>query len=378
MKFYRIKTIFLKELTEIFRDKRAVAVTILVPIFLFPICFKILTSSFWNRKEVSVLVPLSVQDCKEEISFVLNASGTFHFVKDEIPEDALRKGRIAAILHCFYAKDLPPQIIVTIDNSNQKSIHSASKIMEEIEKFSDTTAPSLNLKSYKIELKTVNDPLVGAGSLLLSLLLPTLIFLFSAVAPMVIAGDIFAGEKERYTLEHLLSLPLTRIDLILGKYSAVVVMGIIGVFAYAVGLMISYVLLSDVIRLSGIAFNISIHSVLKISSIVVVLVMVFSAAEFAISIVSKSVKESQLLSIPLIIVSVAFGQSSYSLDIWNINPIYRFLPLANMSILLKETIVGFPETKWILLAFCESFLLIVLMFVICRIFLSNEKYSVKY
>ncbi len=78
--------------------------------------------------------------------------------------------------------------------------------------------------------------------LILSTLLPFLMFVFAALSPVALASDTGAGEKERYTLEPLLTNPVSKKEILSGKYLCLIVMGLIGTTAFAAGIIISTVL----------------------------------------------------------------------------------------------------------------------------------------
>src|SRR3712207_8932641 len=77
------------------------------------------------------------------------------------------------------------------------------------------------------------------GKFMLSMMLPMMLIIFAASGPIAAATDLGAGEKERGTLEPLLTTQASRMSLLWGKFLAITVMGILTTLAFLGGLIIS-------------------------------------------------------------------------------------------------------------------------------------------
>ena len=73
--------------------------------------------------------------------------------------------------------------------------------------------------------------------MLLSLFIPFVLAIWTASAAVQPSIDMTVGERERGTLESLLSLPLSRSELLLGKWLAVVSITAVGVTLQITGLL---------------------------------------------------------------------------------------------------------------------------------------------
>ena len=70
-------------------------------------------------------------------------------------------------------------------------------------------------------------------------MLPLLLIIYSIAGPMGAAVDLGAGEKERGTLEPLLTTQAGRLSLLWGKFFAITVMGHISTISSLIGLYIA-------------------------------------------------------------------------------------------------------------------------------------------
>ena len=122
-------------------------------------------------------------------------------------------------------------------------------------------------------------------------MLPLLLIIYSIAGPMGAAVDLGAGEKERGTLEPLLTTQAGRLSLLWGKFFAITVMGLISTISSLIGLYIA--MKQDNGLFHGGAASLGIKTILLIGLITLLLTMLFGALELAISIYLPDLKEAQ-------------------------------------------------------------------------------------
>jgi len=222
--------------------------------------------------------------------------------------------------------------------------------------------------------KSIGDERSAAGKLMLSIILPILFFVFSATTPMAVAADLVAGEKERNTLEPLLCVPVSRMEILAGKALAVVATGLVGSCAFMSGIAISYLLTPEAFGAKGMTLSVDTYPLIGILLCAVALVTLLGSMELCISIFSRSIKEAQILFLPLILVSMGCGYASIILDVKNIPLFYRFIPLVNVGVLIKELSVGIIHLPFIALSFFECGAVIAFVCFVSFKMFSSEKY----
>lgn len=230
------------------------------------------------------------------------------------------------------------------------------------------------LTPVNIETKTSSKENDGESKMMLSLLLPLLLVIYSITGPMAPATDLGAGEKERGTLEPLLTTQAGRLSLLWGKFLAITVMGCLTAAASIGGLMIAMDQNSSMFSSggSGGAVNISPITLFLIALVSILITMVFGALELSISIYARSFKEAQTYLSPLTIIAIVPVYATYMLDAKNIETYYFHIPLANCVCLLKEFIMGIYNYTHIGITFAWISVYIIAAILFARFMFSRE------
>ena len=222
-----------------------------------------------------------------------------------------------------------------------------------------------------IDARTTEDEEEGMGKLMLSMLLPLMLVIFSISGPMGVAVDLGAGEKERGTLEPLLTTQAGRLSLLWGKFFAITVMGLLSTISSLLGLMISMRQSGGLFQ--GSAVTIEPITILLIGLVTLLLTMFFGAVELSISIYARSFKEAQTYISPLMLVSFIPTYATYLLDAKNIDTYYFHIPLANITCLLKEFLAGIYNVSHIAITFAWIIIYIVAAVLFARHMFSKEE-----
>jgi ABC-type transport system involved in multi-copper enzyme maturation permease subunit len=90
----------------------------------------------------------------------------------------------------------------------------------------DIMTLKLGFGNRPLYLLSTAHPLSGTY-LLRHYTLPVLVTISSLVTPSIVMGDVLLGERERRTLELLVALPVTAVDVVLAKLAAVMVFALI-------------------------------------------------------------------------------------------------------------------------------------------------------
>lgn len=186
---------------------------------------------------------------------------------------------------------------------------------------------------------------------------------FPITVSLVIALEAFVGEKERGTIEPLLSSPLKDLQLYMGKLvaatSAPLLTAYFGITVYLVGLYYRHIPIPDFNRLAQTIALTSVQAVLMVSGAIV------------ISTQATSVRAANLMSSFIIIPIALLIQGESILMFWGNNQILwlAFAAVAIMAALLmrvgiahfkREALLGHEidilDLRWISRTFLRSFL----------------------
>jgi len=171
--------------------------------------------------------------------------------------------------------------------------------------------------------------------------LPYIFILFGFMGAMYPALDLGSGEKERGTLETILSSPASRLDVVLGKFIVIMSAAFLTAFIALAGILIGIQQISEIppnlLELINDIFSLKIIAL--IMTLVFPVAAFFSAVLLGLSIYAKSFKEAQSIIAPLNIV-IIFPAVIGTLPGIELNMITAMIPILNVSLASKDIIAG--------------------------------------
>ncbi len=188
--------------------------------------------------------------------------------------------------------------------------------------------------------------------------LPYIFVIFSFIGAMYPAIDLAAGEKERSTLETLLTSPASRMQIVLGKFLVVTLAGIISALTSILAIYLSMKQSKDIPSkaMETLLRVVDPQSIALLLSLLIPLCIFFSAVMLSFSIYAKSFKEAQSIMTPLniiVIIPVAIGLfPGIKLSVTT-----ALIPVLNVSLASREIISGTIKTGLLL----ETYLSLILL-----------------
>lgn len=186
--------------------------------------------------------------------------------------------------------------------------------------------------------------------------LPYIFVLFCLMGAMYPAIDLFTGEKERGTMETILSVPASRLQILLGKMLVVVLSGVISGVLTILGLYLALQLNPDV---PGWVITMA-NELLSPQSLGLIILMLiplttfFAGVLIPASIYAKSFKEAQSLIQPLmffvIVPLVIAMMPGFELDTFT-----ALMPIVNVALATKEIVAGTIDYGLLSLVFISLF-----------------------
>jgi sodium transport system permease protein len=193
-----------------------------------------------------------------------------------------------------------------------------------------------------------------------------------AVTPLAAAADFGAGEKERGSLEPLLTTPMERGAFLLGKQGATWVMGIAGALSFFTGSALAYVVAPGLLGGELDFGGLGVVDLILLLLLTALLAFIFSAAELALSFLARSIREAHSFFLPLLIIAVSAGYATFGIDpvhssLWN-----YAIPLANIPLTVKAIILHSATPQALLLTFGVGIVLAGLLLLIGLRMLERE------
>src|SRR5438128_3296392 len=237
MSLRNIGIVYRKELTDSLRDRRTLVSMIVIPLLLFPVMmlgFSYLAVKLVGqaKKEVPQIMVLGGEDSPKVMAGLRNLD-TIEIVPpapDYVEQISNKKIRAAVEIPKGFDAALERNEKTTIKiymyEGEIKSSFAADRWKKVFSEIREKTAPdrlearklpvSL-LKPFDIEQKNVAPPEKVGGSLFGGLI-GYMVIILCMTGAMYPAIDLTAGEKERGTMETILSSPISRMDLVMGKF----------------------------------------------------------------------------------------------------------------------------------------------------------------
>nr|WP_307188765.1 ABC transporter permease [Caldicellulosiruptor naganoensis] len=386
--------VFKKELKDAFRDRKALLVGIVLPMLFIPVIFIISTVAAKSAYEVKLQkTPIAVlgKENSKMLTQMIQKS-EFQMVDSKNPKKDLQDGNIKAVLiipkdfEKLILQEKQVQVKILTNDADMKFSNVGSMLTEMINNLSKEITkrrliqknldPSI-IEPIVIKKENVAPPQKQSATFL-SFLLPMFLTLWVAVGGMNAAIDITAGEKERGTLEPLLTTAATRTSLVTGKYLAVSFMALLAGFSSLVGVIVSFIALPNVLGSALkngpiLDYKVSPLTILIMLIVVILTAIIFAAIEVAIAAYARSFKEGQTYLSPIsIIVVIPPYLTMYKMPN-ELTSTYFVLPLVNAISILKELIYDIINLQHLALFVVSSLVYIAISISFASKMFENEK-----
>jgi sodium transport system permease protein len=377
MNFRNVGIVYRKELTEWLRDRRTLISTVLVPLLAFPILMVgmiSLTTVLIGKaeKEIPKVMVLGGEDSPQileklrQVDKLEIVPATDDYKKRisekeiraavDIPkgfDSALSRGEEQTVKIYFYEGEI-------------KSSFGANHVEKFFKDYRDTVVasrlasrnvPASIIKPFEVKQENVAPPEKVSGAALGGIL-GYMVILLSMTGAIYPAIDLTAGEKERGTMETILSSPVSRLDLVLGKFflvlSASLTTAILAIFSMGTSF---YVVGSSGLvpskDASALQLHIGLPTVLSVFLMALPLAVFFAAVLLTISLFAKTYKEAQSYLTPMTFVVVIPAVASLLPGV-ELTPKLALVPILSTSLVCKEIVAGTFHWNYIILILLSS------------------------
>ena len=357
----KIKALLKRELTDIFRDKKTLCMMVLLPLLLYPLMIVGMTFLFsaitQSQEETTYQVAFADlgQEREQTLTDLLEKDAdTFSYQisvepfdeNDKTIEQALKDGDYDAVLS-YEESQKDPYRIYYLEAKDDSGIAAAAlkELLEDYNKqLQKQKVQQLGLDADEI-LNPVRYEEVNYSSTeqtmgnMLGDIVPMLVIISIMMGAIYPAIDVTAGEKERGTLETLLTLPVTNFELIMSKFLAVSVIACVSAIlnivsmGAAFGFMFSYMMEG----MGAVTIN---YATFLPAILFTLLVMVFfalfvTAVSLCICIFAKSFKEANNYITPMMLVFM-FGSMVTMVPNIELTEVTAAIPIVNISLMIVQ------------------------------------------
>ncbi|MGN0325083.1 MAG: ABC transporter permease subunit/CPBP intramembrane protease [Lachnospiraceae bacterium] len=376
-----IGALYKKEMTDILRDKKTILMMVVIPLILYPLIFvgsMYLSSSIMNAS-TSNTYRVGFDHVPEETElrdFFEEKAKEYHYqflflVPHGLEEES--NGAVISVLqengdekeYASYEEALQKGYLdayLTVEEIDGKRTYRIVYLASETD--SQTAASMLEdmLAEYRLSLR--EDKLIQAGldpeSVLypiafeyrdvssneetmgsyLGYIIPFLMITSILMGAMYPAIDTTAGEKERGTLETMLTLPVRNLEMIMSKFLATSTVAVAAALLNLISMgFLGIYMFETVQATSEVPLQFDLLSYLPAIAIMILCVVVFamfaSAVCLCVCIFAKSFKEAQNYTSPVMLVFMFAGMAGMIPSI-TLNGTTSLIPAVNIALLIAD------------------------------------------
>jgi len=392
-----IFVVFKKEFLDTIRDRRTLVAMVLMPLVLFPVLFVggswLVQSQMEEAAEESLTVAVLGEDGQKasaRFQKQLAAASNVNVAPD-VPVDTARAriqggkwdaaivfassfqqqvtAKKAGVVELIYESDDDSDVMLDrlrplLDQYEQHLLRARFQAMGlSTEATRAVQVQEVNLASEKAQMAQQ----VGG-------FLPYMFLIFCFMGAMYPALDMGAGEKERGTLETLLTAPVSRFQFLVGKTLTITLAGLFAAVVSVLSIMGSVWFIEDIPEtMLETAMSILSPSVVGVLlSLLVPLTVFFAAAQLSLSFYAKSFKEAQSIVSPLTI-AVLFPAFIGLLPGFSLNTTTALIPVLNVALATKDALAGTLGMGHLALVYASLLALAAASLVVCMYMIRSER-----
>jgi len=362
MNYKQLSTLYKKEILDVIRDKKTILTMVVLPVLLYPMLFlvimQIMTMVMEEQEASTYYIAYEnvAQEHKQALNdWIAGDEDELEYILKEVESDNPKKDLEEEEIDAYITvKETESQVTFEIHYmyADTNSNTAAGMLREEIESYSTKVAED-NAKAEGLDVDKLLYPVVATmddqssnessvGSMLGGII-PFLLITSIVMGCIYPAIDATAGEKERGTLETLLTLPVGNMELIASKFLSVATIAVVSVFmnVLSMGIVVAY-LYSTMTALSDGANELELGTFIPAILITVCCVIAFSLFISAITMIvcafAKSFKEANNYVTPISLVVMLTGYVGIIPTI-ELNTTTSLIPVVNICLMIKNLLV---------------------------------------
>lgn len=398
MKHFKI--VFLKEIKDLFRNGLSLFLSIVLPALIFPIMITILLNSQTNNNVVEGDIVLSIINTNREFlsdsdpelySFIIENvfvnSDNIVISKPSDLHSALLDESINLVLEVqlednsydnliikiIYNQNLPISSKYIENFINVVSHYSLNEVQNRLSIYSIDYEEITPLKSHAIKFNEYfsNKRIEGLYSEVLVILVPMVLLGFIAIGSTSVSGELFTMEKERNTMESLMTTSAPRKSIFYGKYFVVVLISLLSAFVQFASLIITIIYNKQ--NLGNFQVHFEMQTIILMLISLIVLCLLSATVSVLLYVSAKSNKSVGAISSIYALIPIIISYSTTFLRPSQINIAHYFIPFYNSIVVTKLSMIGITNVShYIISLIVNIFISIVVLIINVKIFESDK------
>lgn len=364
MNWRKIITIYRKELLDLFRDKRTIFTSFVLPIILYPFIMIAFTSMMQRQElkleEQDVVVYINDTVYNEQTMRMRNAlddapkiqvMNEFSAYNAEMFKQLIDEESVQAVVQLSDSTNSAGYSVIRAkvyyNKTDEKSemafnrIDSTLTVLEtdfvgERLQAIDTSRDILD--AVDVDPENIAPPARMLG-FALGKFLPYLLMVLTISSGAVVASDLVAGEKERGTLETILVSAARRNELVVGKYLTIITISGISVLLNLFSMYLSFHYIFSQAVPAGTQLNLPLANFALILVLMIPLLTLFSAILLSVSTYARNTKEANSYQMPVMMSAMIMAMISM-LPGFKLTTGFALIPVVNFALLFRDIMLA--------------------------------------
>ncbi|MEA3318746.1 MAG: ABC transporter permease subunit [Bacillota bacterium] len=381
-----LRKIYVKEMKDSFRDRRTLLLTVLLPIVMMTGLVLFYESMLSDGEgETYSLAVNETFGTEEEALFA--GIENIEFVKTADPEAVLEEGdaQAALVLESGFLEKVEKGEEAGVTLIGNSFSQNSSILMNQVttvlgayeklviaDRLEAQGTPQELVQPFTIEQKELTEETAGVN--MVAMLVPLILALAIGIGAGPSASDLFAGEKEKKTMEALLMTPVNRMTLLLAKWLTISTIGALTGIVTLIVVALEINFLTENMK-NAISFGENVYLIVGFAILVSVVYAMFMATfQMITSIMGKTVKESQSYSTPIMMIAVFPIMIISGIGINELSFEHFAIPIMNIFTVLKELSFGIINYEHLAIMIGSNLICIIVAFVIARVMFMKDKW----
>ncbi|MFT3838541.1 MAG: ABC transporter permease subunit [Myxococcaceae bacterium] len=352
-----VSVLLKKELTDSLRDRRTLAMLLLMPVLLYPTLLLAIGGITQAGKERLKKKELTVAVASDDAAaFLAERPLPEHTHYTRMPreqgEAQLREKKLWAIVdaepgsHDAVAKGGQGKLTVLYTERHDESGEALRRLREVLDEVNHL-ALKVRLDEAKLPESFAEPVLTQAkdidfdqnlGPVIASKILPSLLIMMLFIGAFYPAIDVTAGEKERGTLETLLVSPVRPMEVMAAKYLTVSIISVAAAVANLLAMTATFSFgISMGTKNAAVTFGAA--QLLTMAACLLPAALMVSGVSLAIASLARSFKEAQSLLTPVMLIAIFPGMAAMVPGM-ELNNVTAMVPLLDLALLVKAVVLG--------------------------------------
>ena len=355
-----------KELRDIIRDKKTLMMMIVLPLLLYPvmigaICYMMEgMASEGDTMERNIGIAFEADNTLASVLDqyeVIRVPGTEEELKEKLKQEEI-------LAYITKENNVFTIFFLSTNTKSTTAMQVLSQLLEEYNKLqgSQVLVSEGIIPDEIFSINTIAVEDISGSSYMTDYMLnyiPSIIIMMATMTAGFAAIDMTAGEKERGTLETILTFPLKKLDIIGGKFVATVICtSVSSILGFSSMYTVLYIL-SGRLTIFENFVALSAGTIALILLSFICFAILISAASIMLTSRTKSFKEAQNSIQPLTFISIV--PMFLSIMGTKMTATYAMIPFLNITLLLADILKGTVNIKYYLIMVASTIVIAALL-----------------